>query len=280
MITVLFDGRISGHDGIGRYTRCLISALREQAGPRYRIEVLEPTGTPRNSRAEGTELLRAARSAGARIIHLADYRIPLEPAGSALVVAIHDILRLAYPDRYYTDQQFRSSSGDAALAALQDAVSDLRARASYPPGATRQPRSAHEEFYARMLAWAAAQAAQVITPTRTVADQLSRAVGRSHSMTVSHYGIDHFASSEPAGGAPARELDPPPWPYLLYVGQARPHKGIRHRHGAAGARGGHRPGPAGPGALTAVPAREAPGRDSAVQRPNACRIEVTDGSLA
>jgi hypothetical protein len=33
MIRVLVDGRIDGHDGIGRYTRCLVAALREQAGP-------------------------------------------------------------------------------------------------------------------------------------------------------------------------------------------------------------------------------------------------------
>lgn len=244
MIKVLVDGRISGHDGIGRYTRCLTSALRKQAGSRYRIEVLEPTGTPRYFRAEGTELLRAARSVGARIIHVADYRIPLEPAGSALVVAIHDILRLTYPDHCYTDQQFRSRSGDAALAELRLAVSHLRTRIPYPPGATRRPRTAHEEFYALMLAWAVDQAAQIIVPTQTVADQLSRAVGRRYGITVSHYGIDHDAVGEPTGGVQPRGLVPPPWPYLLYVGQARPHKGIgtmleayrRSRASAAGVR--------------------------------------------
>jgi len=32
VINVLIDGRVSGHDGIGRYTSCLITALRQHAG--------------------------------------------------------------------------------------------------------------------------------------------------------------------------------------------------------------------------------------------------------
>lgn len=226
MITVLVDGRVNGHDGIGRYTRCLTAVLREQAKPRYRVEVLDPTGTPRYGRAEGAELLRAADSAGAQIVHLADYRVPLEPAGIPMVVAVHDILRLTYPGHCYTDHQFLATSGAGALAGLRLAVADLRACAPCPPGATRPPRSAHEEFYARMLAWAASQAAHVITPTRTVASQLSAAVGRRHGLTASYYGIDHLARDGPAAGQLPGALDPPGWPYLLYVGQARSHKGI------------------------------------------------------
>jgi hypothetical protein len=48
---VLIDGRIDGHDGIGRYTTCRIRALRAQAGRAVTINVLPPTGTPRYSRA-------------------------------------------------------------------------------------------------------------------------------------------------------------------------------------------------------------------------------------
>lgn len=65
MIKVLVDGRIDGHDEIGRYTRCLVAALREQAGPEVALTVLHPTGTARYSRAEGEELLRAARACAA-----------------------------------------------------------------------------------------------------------------------------------------------------------------------------------------------------------------------
>lgn len=60
MIRVLIDGRVSARDGIGRYTTCLVGALRAAAGPDIHIAVLAPTGTPRYSLAEGTELARAA----------------------------------------------------------------------------------------------------------------------------------------------------------------------------------------------------------------------------
>jgi hypothetical protein len=79
VIRVLVDGRIDGQDGIGRYTACLIRALRAQTGSAAAINVLSPTGTPRYSRAEGTELLDAARACQAEVIHVLDYRIPLEP---------------------------------------------------------------------------------------------------------------------------------------------------------------------------------------------------------
>jgi hypothetical protein len=40
MIRVLIDGRISGPDGIGRYTACLTKAMAALAGPEVRIIVL------------------------------------------------------------------------------------------------------------------------------------------------------------------------------------------------------------------------------------------------
>ena len=88
MTRVLVDGRIDGQDGIGRYTACLIRALRAQAGSAVAINVLSPTGTPRYSRAEGTELLDTARACQAEVVHLLDYRIPLEPTAIPLVVTM------------------------------------------------------------------------------------------------------------------------------------------------------------------------------------------------
>jgi hypothetical protein len=37
MTRVLIDARITGHDGIGRYTQCLTTTLRDIADPRARI---------------------------------------------------------------------------------------------------------------------------------------------------------------------------------------------------------------------------------------------------
>ncbi|MGH3755680.1 MAG: glycosyltransferase [Pseudonocardiaceae bacterium] len=114
MTRVLIDGRIAGHDGIGRYTTCLVRALRAQAGPGVTIDVLPPTGTPRYSRAEGTELLEAARACQADIVHLLDYRVPLEPATVPLVVTIHlPVLHVPTEDRKPVDGRYLLYVGQA-----------------------------------------------------------------------------------------------------------------------------------------------------------------------
>ncbi len=222
MTRVLIDGRIDGHDGIGRYTTCLIRALRDQAGRAVTIHVLPPTGTPRYSRAEGTELLDAARVRRAKIIHLLDYRIPLEPTTIPQVVTIHDILRLARPQSCYSNEQFAARFGSAGLAELAMTTSALRGLAGSSHGSGPAPGSLHGEFYARMLALACARAAAVITPTHTVARQLTAAIGHDRLVRVSAWGIDHL----PAPGVPDADQAPVGDRYLLYVGQARAHKGL------------------------------------------------------
>lgn len=222
MTRVLIDGRIDGHDGIGRYTQCLTQVLQSQARPGVHIKVLSPTGTRRYSCGEGTELLHAARVYGAELIHVLDYRVPLEPATVPLVVTIHDILRLVRPQFCYSDEEFAARFGTAGLAELVAMTAVLRGLADPPPGATRAPRSSHEEFYARMLALACARASGVVTPTRTVAQQLAAAIGHDRGVRVSAWGTDHLRAvrSPAAGTAPVAGR------YLLYVGQARPHKGL------------------------------------------------------
>ncbi|MGH3621087.1 MAG: glycosyltransferase family 4 protein [Sciscionella sp.] len=222
MTRVLIDGRIDGHDGIGRYTTCLIRALRAQAGPAVIINVLLPTGTPRYSRAEGKELVDAARACRAEVIHLLDYRVPLEPLATPLVVTIHDVLRLARPQFCYSDEQFAARFGTARLAELATTTSALRGLADPPRGARPAPDSFHEEFYARMLALACARASAVITPTHTVARQLTAATSHDCVVRVSAYGIDHL----PAPHASNADQTPVDGRYLLYVGQARIHKGL------------------------------------------------------
>jgi hypothetical protein len=105
MIRVLIDGRISGPDGIGRYTASVTKAMAALAGPEVRIIVLGPTGTPRYSLAEGAELVRAAIGARAELIHALDFRIPVEPFPIPVIATVHDVLRLDHR-HCYADQQF------------------------------------------------------------------------------------------------------------------------------------------------------------------------------
>ncbi|MGH3328955.1 MAG: glycosyltransferase family 4 protein [Streptomycetales bacterium] len=222
MTRVLIDGRIRGDDGIGRYTSCLTRALRAQAGPGTHIEVLSPTGTPRYTRAEGEELLREARACGAALIHVLDYRVPLEPTGIPVVVTIHDVLRLVRPQFCYSDKEFAARFGTDQLAELAATTAALRDVTDPPPGETRRPESLHEEFYARMLALACARAAGVVTPSRAVARTLTTTLDLGCGVRVSPWGIDHL----PAGGPPVVDVIPVYGRYLLYVGQARAHKGL------------------------------------------------------
>ncbi len=223
---VLVDGRMDGRDGIGRYTRGLTASLRKYR-PAVDAYVLAPTRAPRYSRAEGEELLQAARSCGADVVHIPDYRVPLEPAGMPLVVTVHDMMRLLDPRLCYSDTQFAARFGDTALSELRAMGSALRALADWPASATRMPLSTHEEFYGRMLAFAVGCAAAVITPTHAVAGQVTRMSGERQRVHVSPYGIDHPPTRR-ARTHPA-EL---PGRYLLYVGQARAHKGLDNLHAA------------------------------------------------
>ena len=105
---------------------------------------------------------------------------------------------------------------------LLPAGRDLRER----PGASRtqlEGTSLYAEYYARMLAWTCRQASYVVTPTETVARQLAQAVRLGGRPVPIPLGIDHWA--EGATGDPDI-LDTFPGQYLLYVGQARMHKGL------------------------------------------------------
>ncbi len=73
-----------------------------------------------------------------------------------------------------------------------------------------------------MLALACARAAAVITPTHAVARQFTAAIGHDHAVRVSAWGIDHL----PAPEAPDEDRAPVDGRNLLYVGQARTHKGL------------------------------------------------------
>ena len=67
---VLMDGRIDAPDGIGRYTRCAVAAVRAVAPADVTVRALGPTGTPRYGRLEADEIVAEAARLGAdRPIH-------------------------------------------------------------------------------------------------------------------------------------------------------------------------------------------------------------------
>lgn len=266
MIRVLVDGRIDGDDGIGRYTRCLTGALHAGTGSTVDLTVLGPTGTPRYSHAEGTELLETAQGCGAEVIHTLDYRVPLEPSAVPLVVTVHDVLRLVRPEFCYTDDQFAARFGIDALAKLTTVTMALRSLTPLPAGADRAPGSLHQEFYARMVALTCARAARVLVPTQTVAGQLAAALGHAPPVRISPYGVDHPTS----GTADTAVFDRIRSPYLLYVGQARPHKGLDVLLEAYGCSQARRNG------VRLVCA----GRDFAAETAAAVQIESQSGGVA
>jgi glycosyltransferase involved in cell wall biosynthesis len=233
MTTVLVDGRIDAVDGIGRYTRCTVAALRACASPDLRIEVLRPTGTPRYGPAEGEELLRAAERVRADIVHSFDYRIPwLIPDRAprwSLVVTVHDVIRLVMPDQCYGDAAFEDRFGPDGMRGLRASVAALRDRVPPACGAAAMPRSLHEEFYARMMRLAAERAARIVVPTRTVEQQVRAMVAGDAPLLRSPWGADHLSDLPDLPDLPGHLGQPglagrEAGALVLYVGQARGHK--------------------------------------------------------
>nr|WP_243712565.1 glycosyltransferase [Actinomadura sp. 6K520] len=235
MIRVLIDGRVAGSDGVGRYTRQLTEALYRTSSPDVRITVLKPTGTPRYTRAEGTELAVAAQECEANVVHLLDYRIPLESLDVPMVITIHDVFRATRPWLCYSDNEFAERFGVAGLRNLKDLTTAITTSHRGSEADLTGSGSAHRKFYRAMLDFACSQAQDVIVPTRTVGEQLRSLVGPTTGLTVSPYGVDHLESHDddrsPVAGVTGR--------YLLYVGQARSHKGLPKLCAAYLASGAH-----------------------------------------
>ncbi|MGH3547439.1 MAG: glycosyltransferase family 4 protein [Pseudonocardiaceae bacterium] len=216
---VLVDGRVDGADGIGRYTRSVIAALRGSNSSDVEVTVLRPGSARRYSRAEGIELLSCAAGSRADLVHTLDYRVPVTPAVEiTTIVTVHDVLRVVRPDLCYFDADFVIRFGKEGLADLSEVVADLREVAAFP--VRRAPAGLHEEYLGRMLALGISRAECVITPTVTVARQLCDVVPAGDKLRVSSWGVDHLPSVTDLPRASV------PGPYLLYVGQARPHKGL------------------------------------------------------
>lgn len=219
---VLLDGQITGNDGIGRYTRCLTGALEaEGADNDLGIHVAPPAGVPRYSLAEGDHLLEQVRRRDADLLHVLDYRVPLRDSTVPVVATVHDI-RLRAASHCYSDSGFTARYGSENMDHLITAVHVLRETAPWPPGLGREPSSWHEEFIGRMLCRTAATATAIISPTHAVAAELRRVTALSPPVHVSPYGVDHLHRSTFHAVADEVSADR----YLLYVGQARVHKGV------------------------------------------------------
>lgn len=217
MVKVLVDGRVNGADGIGRYTRQLIASLLSRDVPDLDINVLEDTGVARYTRREGTELAGVAETIGADVVHVLDYRTPIEHMKAGLIVTVHDVFRATDPYLCYSDEQFEARFGVNSLAELKLLASALE-EVDVAEGAGI---SWHDIFYRRMLGHSCSRAAAVVVPTRTVANELSLVLDRTPAISICPYGADHLLCS---GGRRSPLLGS--FPYFLYVGQARAHKGL------------------------------------------------------
>ncbi|MGH3708475.1 MAG: glycosyltransferase family 4 protein [Pseudonocardiaceae bacterium] len=216
---VLVDGRIGGADGIGRYTTSVVNSLTGAESRDVELAVLQAGTARRYSRADGNELLSRAVEYRADLLHTLDYRVPITAAPQIpTIVTVHDIMRIVDPALCHSDADFANRSGSEGLIELREAVDDLRDIAPFP--ARRVPEGTHDEFLGRMLALAVRRADRVITPTRAVAQQLCALVPVRDKLCVTPWGVDHLPT-------PAAKMPPGvPDQFVLFVGQARPHKGL------------------------------------------------------
>jgi glycosyltransferase involved in cell wall biosynthesis len=213
-IRVVIDARIDARDGIGRYTRCLVTALRLLDPPGVDLRVLGPTGTRRYSFAEERELLAFVDAAAPHVVHLLNYRIPLRPLPAPYVVTVHDAAHLAAPEICFTDADFARWFGSDGLAELAEQVATLD-RYGYPgapPGA-----SLHARYFRAMLHHAVRRATSVVVPSQALAADLAALGARALPVVVAPLGADHLP--------PARHGRD--WsPFALFVGVARDYKGV------------------------------------------------------
>lgn len=217
---VLVDGRVGGADGIGRYTRSLTAGLTAATEPDVEPLVLASGAASLYGRGAGDELLDHARREGADLLHLLDFRVPIDAHPSLpTVVTVHDVMRIDQPELCYSEAEFARRRGTAELATLRSSVAELRGVAAVPEGC--RPAGTHHEFLLRMLALAVRHAVCAITPTHAVADRVRTLLpGAAGKLRVTRWGADHLPLSTGARppGVPGR--------FVLYVGQARAHKGM------------------------------------------------------
>lgn|GEM_PF-3493386 len=140
---VLLDAGVDGADGIGRYSRSVADGLRHRAPYDLHLIVHHPNPkTGRYSRVTGHDLLEHADRARADVVHLLDYRVPITAtAGPAMIVTVHDVLRVDHRQLCYSDDEFAARTGEQGLAELRAAVTELRELVALPVGRRARTRS-------------------------------------------------------------------------------------------------------------------------------------------
>lgn len=224
---ILLDGQSRGVDGIGRLTGRLVDALDRinRKSSQYELCVLTTEGPPRYSLDEGAYLADCAVTGKADLVHLFDYRSPFPQADVPMVAMVHDVMRIVDPSLCYEDQVFEMLFGSDRFYQMEHAVRCLRTGTEWPRGARSRPLSLHEEFYARMLLHTLTTASAIIVPTESVAVELRECVPVDAPIRVIPYGVDHLQGADDTASWNSSDGSGTE-PFLLYVGQARAHKGV------------------------------------------------------
>ena len=243
---VLIDGRIEARDGIGRYTRCTVQALRRISAPDVELHVLRSTQVAPYSEAEDAELVERARAVRADVVHMLNYRVPIDGLDAPLVVTVHDSAHLVAPELCFTDDEFVRYFGEPTMCRLKESAFCLEERAGEPA----PPLPWHARYFRAMLRYTLTNAASVVVPTNALATDL-RAFVPAAPLAVAAWGADHLPTLPAVlpgvvGAAP----------FVLFVSVARRYKGLGElaagysssRSRSAGARlvlAGERCGPGG-----------------------------------
>jgi glycosyltransferase involved in cell wall biosynthesis len=222
-LRVLLDGRIDARDGIGRYTRCTIAALRRLAPEDVELMVLPPTGVSRYSCAEDEELHDYLRVHRVDVVHLLNYRMPTLPLPVPVVVTVHDSAHLRAPELCFTDEEFDRWFGPATFEWLRRVTTALEWSAGQPA----PDLSWHARYFRAMLRHALDTAADVIVPTTVLAGDLQAFVPAART-AVSPWGVDHLPRppAGPAAGVGALPAGLASGRFLLFVSVARRYKGL------------------------------------------------------
>lgn len=241
---ILIDARVTGADGIGRYTRNLLKTFEKQQqefAPNVFALLLRDRNMNfgqnekyyDNSRhytiKELSILTDAVRLCRPDVLHCTDYRVPFPETNVPIVVSIHDIFRFTHPLLCYANNEFARRYGKKAVSDLSEVVNELRNVLSPKNSKICNSHSEtirlHEIYYAYMLQWAVISASVILVPTRAVEKSLFNAFGDKCVIKVIPYGVNHpeitpsFVSEYVSTFKNLK-------PYILYVGQNRTHKNV------------------------------------------------------
>lgn len=242
---VLLDARVTGIDGIGRYTRNLVRSLIALL-PCLGIDALElllrsnelqqyssycqfDTSEP-YTYAELQYLADAVQQTTVSLLHCTDYRVPLHPLKVPLVVSVHDIFRYTNPELCYGDTEFKDRYGTTRFYDVCRIVDELEKRLDPKRERNREKSDVvdpyHQRYYQLLLKWVIQHADIVLVPSYWVRTEIEKTFGTTGNIEVIPYGIDHQVSVGKTIGDLSLKKWENGYPYFVYVGQDRSHKNI------------------------------------------------------